>query len=33
VVLDLFAKQTLRSPLLIAGTLSAMGLVLLAADV
>jgi len=33
VLLDTYAEQTLRSPLLIAGTLSVMGLVLLAADV
>src|SRR5690242_18823752 len=33
VLLDTFAEQTLRSPLLIAGTLSVMGLVLFAADV
>ena len=32
VLLDSFAEQTLRSPLLIAGTLSIMGLVLFAAD-
>lgn len=32
ILLDKLAEQTLRSPLLIAGTLSAMGLVLLAAD-
>jgi undecaprenyl-diphosphatase len=32
-LLDSFAEQTLRSPLLIAGTLSVMGLVLFAADV